>query len=100
MLDWALATNGRAISATSLIITRLSPWFDLLRFYSWYMQRNSLSESQHDTTMVLTVAQTTAFFESADQMSIPNATVIQLQNDHSQYDRCHRYEHKNDAQSY
>jgi hypothetical protein len=31
--------------------------------------------------MVLTAAQTTAFFESADQMSIPNATVIQLQNE-------------------
>ena len=28
--------------------------------------------------MVLTVAQTTAFFEHADQMAIPNATVLQL----------------------
>jgi hypothetical protein len=28
--------------------------------------------------MVLTVAQTTAFFEHADQMAIPNATVVQL----------------------
>jgi hypothetical protein len=31
--------------------------------------------------MVLTAAQTTAFFESADQMSIPNATIIQMQNE-------------------
>jgi hypothetical protein len=31
--------------------------------------------------MVLTAAQTTAFFESDDQMGIPNATVIQLQNE-------------------
>jgi hypothetical protein len=31
--------------------------------------------------MVLTVAQTTAFFEAGDQMSIPNATVMQLQNE-------------------
>jgi hypothetical protein len=31
--------------------------------------------------MVLTVAQTTVFFEAADQMSIPNATVMQLQNE-------------------
>ena len=29
--------------------------------------------------MVLTAAQTTAFFEAADQMGIPHATVIQLQ---------------------
>lgn len=28
--------------------------------------------------MVLTVAQRTAFFENADQMAIPNATVVQL----------------------
>ena len=28
--------------------------------------------------MVLTGAQTTAFFEGADQMAIPNATVLQL----------------------
>jgi hypothetical protein len=28
--------------------------------------------------MVVTVAQTTAFFEHADQMTIPNATVLQL----------------------
>jgi hypothetical protein len=28
--------------------------------------------------MVLTAAQTTAFFENADQMAIPNATVLQL----------------------
>jgi hypothetical protein len=31
--------------------------------------------------MVLTGAQTTAFFEALDQMSIPNATVMQLQNE-------------------
>ena len=29
--------------------------------------------------MVFTAAQTTLFFESADQMGIPNATVVQLQ---------------------
>jgi hypothetical protein len=28
--------------------------------------------------MVLTAAQTTAFFENAQQMAIPNATVVQL----------------------
>jgi hypothetical protein len=31
--------------------------------------------------MVLTVAQTTAFFENADQMAIPNATVMELVNE-------------------
>ena len=31
------------------------------------------------TTMVLTTAQTTAFFENDDQMGIPHAMVIQLQ---------------------
>ncbi len=31
--------------------------------------------------MVLTVAQTTAFFEAADQMAIPNATVLELVNE-------------------
>ena len=31
------------------------------------------------TTMALTAAQTTAFFENNDQMGIPHATVIQLQ---------------------
>ena len=30
-------------------------------------------------TMVLTAAQTTAFFEDAAQMAIPHATVVQLQ---------------------
>eukprot|EP00957_Ditylum_brightwellii_P041349 3130669-Ditylum_brightwellii.AAC.1 len=30
--------------------------------------------------MVLTAAQTTAFFDNANQMDIPNATVVQLQN--------------------
>ena len=29
--------------------------------------------------MPLTVAQTTAFFENADQMGTPNATVVQIQ---------------------
>jgi hypothetical protein len=29
--------------------------------------------------MVLTGAQTTLFFEHADQMAIPNATVVQLE---------------------
>jgi hypothetical protein len=29
-------------------------------------------------TMVLTPAQTTAFFENGDQMGIPHATVVQL----------------------
>ena len=29
--------------------------------------------------MVLTAAQTTAFFEAADQIGIPHATVVQLQ---------------------
>ena len=33
----------------------------------------------HDLTMVLTAAQTTAFFEHADQMGIPHVTVVQLQ---------------------
>ena len=33
----------------------------------------------HDSTMVLTAAQTTAFFEPADQMGIPHVTVLQLQ---------------------
>ena len=33
----------------------------------------------HDSTMVLTAAQTTAFFEHADQMGIPHITVLQLQ---------------------
>ena len=33
----------------------------------------------HDLTMVLTAAQTTTFFEYADQMGIPHATVLQLQ---------------------
>ena len=31
------------------------------------------------TTMVVTAAQTTAFFENPDQMGIPHAMVIQLQ---------------------
>ena len=31
--------------------------------------------------MVLTVAQTTTFFEQADQMGIPHATVLQLQSE-------------------
>ena len=33
----------------------------------------------HNLTMVLTAAQTTAFFEHADQMGIPHVTVVQLQ---------------------
>ena len=33
----------------------------------------------HDLTMVLTAAQTTTFFEHAEQMGIPHATVMQLQ---------------------
>ena len=33
----------------------------------------------HTLTMVLTAAQTTTFFEQADQMGIPHATVLQLQ---------------------
>ena len=33
----------------------------------------------HDLTMVLTTAQMTTFFEHADQMGIPHATVLQLQ---------------------
>ena len=33
----------------------------------------------HDLTTVLTVAQTTTFFEHADQMGIPHATMLQLQ---------------------
>ena len=35
----------------------------------------------HDLTMVLTVAQTTTFFEHANQMGIPHATVLQLQSE-------------------
>ena len=35
----------------------------------------------HDLTMVLTVAQTTTFFEHADQMGIPPANVLQLQSE-------------------
>ena len=35
----------------------------------------------HDLTMVLTAAQTTTFFEHADQMGIPHATVLQLQSE-------------------
>ena len=35
----------------------------------------------HDLTMVLTVAQRTTFFEHADQMGIPHATVLQLQSE-------------------
>ena len=31
--------------------------------------------------MVLTAAQTTSFFEDANQMAIPHATVIELQNE-------------------
>ena len=31
--------------------------------------------------MVFTAAQTTAFFEGADQMAIPNATVLELANE-------------------
>ena len=31
--------------------------------------------------MVLTAAQTTTFFEHADQMGIPHATVLQLQSE-------------------
>ncbi len=31
--------------------------------------------------MVLTAAQTTLFFEGADQMAIPNATVLELVNE-------------------
>ena len=33
----------------------------------------------HDSTMVLTAAQTTAFFKHVDQMGIPHVTVLQLQ---------------------
>ena len=35
----------------------------------------------HDLTMVLTAAQMTTFFEHAEQMGIPHATVIQLQSE-------------------
>ena len=35
----------------------------------------------HDLTMVLTVAQMTTFFEHAEQMGIPHATVMQLQSE-------------------
>ena len=35
----------------------------------------------HDLTMVLTAAQMTTFFEHADQMGIPHATVLQLQSE-------------------
>ena len=35
----------------------------------------------HDFTMVLTVAQMTTFFEHAEQMGIPHATVLQLQSE-------------------
>ena len=35
----------------------------------------------HDLTMVLTTAQTTTFFEHAEQMGIPHATVLQLQSE-------------------
>ena len=33
----------------------------------------------HDSTMVLTATQTTAFFEHVDQMGIPHVTILQLQ---------------------
>ena len=35
--------------------------------------------------MVLTAAQTTAFFESSDQMGIPHATMVQMQHEGIQY---------------
>ena len=35
----------------------------------------------HDLTMVLTAAQTTTFFEHAEQMGSPHATVMQLQSE-------------------
>ena len=35
----------------------------------------------HDLTMVLTVAQTTTFFEQANQMGIPHPTMLQLQSE-------------------
>ena len=35
----------------------------------------------HDLTMVLTAAQTTTFFEHAEQMGIPHTTVVQLQSE-------------------
>ena len=38
----------------------------------------AVSQTQ-DSTMVLTTAQTTAFFEHVDQMGIPHVTVLQLQ---------------------
>ena len=35
----------------------------------------------HDLTMVFTVAQTATFFEHAEQMGIPHATMTQLQSE-------------------
>ena len=35
----------------------------------------------HNLTMVLTVPQTTTFFEHADQMGIPHSTMLQLESE-------------------
>ena len=48
----------------------LSILYDILAVYQ-----------NHDLTMVLTPAQTTTFFEHAEQMGIPYTTVMQLQSE-------------------
>jgi hypothetical protein len=47
----------------------------------YYFVLDTETVYQTQFTMVLTAAQTTAFFEGATQMGIPNATVVQLVNE-------------------
>ena len=61
-------------------------WFQLLELIIFVTDRPGLSilreilavYQTHDLTMVLTTAQTTTFFEHANQMGIPHTTVMQL----------------------
>jgi hypothetical protein len=50
----------------------------MLRMIKYFFIRTIYNGSNPFHTVVLTAAQTTAFFENEDQMGIPHATVVQL----------------------
>ena len=61
--------------------TQRHPHIECCNFITSYLWNTNFQQFIRPiaTTMVLTAAQTTAFFENNDQMGIPHATVIQLQ---------------------
>ena len=63
-----------ALSLRRQIIFILSHNLELLEILSVY-------QIQNYTKIVLTTSQTTAFFENANQMAIPHATVLQLRHE-------------------